>query len=271
MNFDNFQDIIYEKEENGICTLTLNKPERKNSLTPLTFFEIERVLDDMEQDRNSKILIITGNKEAKAFSSGGSFVSFASIPPEIRDQIDPSDTAQKKLALRFWHFSKPVITAINGLAVGAGITMPLIASDLIYISEDAWIGFYFVKRSIVPEFGSTFILPFYIGFQKAKEIMYFGDKITPYEAEKLGLVNKVLSPDNLIPYTREQAFKLIPPKGPSLALGLMKKTMHTYFKEILINTLNLENKGIGEAAKTHDFRESSMALKAKREPKFKGK
>ncbi|TFG02008.1 MAG: enoyl-CoA hydratase [Promethearchaeota archaeon] len=271
MNTQDFEDIIYEKEENGICTLTLNRPERKNSLTPLTFLEIETVLEDMESDKKSRVLIITGCKEANAFSSGGSFVSFASVPQEIRNKIDPADMAQKRLVLKFWDFSKPVITAINGLAVGAGITMPLVASDLIYMAEDAWIGYYFVKRAIVPEFASNFILPFYIGFQKAKEIIYFGDKISATEAESLGLINKILPPDELLSYTRDQALRLIPPKGPSLSIKLMKKTMHDHFRDILARTLDLENEAIGKAARTRDFRESAMALKAKRDPKFKGR
>jgi enoyl-CoA hydratase/carnithine racemase len=267
----NFKDIIYEKEDNGICTITLNKPESKNTLTFLTFLEIETVLEDMEKDQSSKVLIITGSKEGDAFSSGASFVSFASVPIEVRDKIDPADMAQKRLALKFWDFSKPVITAINGLAVGAGITMPLLASDLIYISENAWIGFYFVKRGIISEFGSNILLPFYVGFQRAKEILYFGDRIDARTAEKLGLVNKVLPSNELIPYAREQALRLIPPKGPSLSIKLMKKTMHSYLRDILAKTLDLENKGITEAVKTHDFRESSMSLKLKRIPIFKGK
>ncbi|MBD3254324.1 MAG: enoyl-CoA hydratase [Candidatus Lokiarchaeota archaeon] len=266
-----YNDIIYEKEDNGICTITLNRPNRKNSLTPVTFIEIEQVLDDMEADKNAKVLILTGCEEANAFSSGGSFVSFASTPSELKNKIDPADMAQKRLALRFWEFYKPVITVINGLAVGAGITMPLIASDLIYMSEDAWLGYYFIKRCIVAEFASNFLLPFYVGFQKAKEIVYFGDKISALEAEKLRLVNKVLPKEKVLPYAREQALKLIPPKGPGLAIKLIKKTMHSYFSPILKKILDLENQSIAKAIKTRDFRESAMALKAKREPKFRGK
>ena len=173
--------------------------------------------------------------------------------------------------MAFWKFSKPVIAAVNGLAVGAGITMVLAGADLIYMSDDAWLGFYFVKRAVVPEFSLSFILPFYVGFQKAKEIVYFGDKIAAKEAEKLGLVNKVLPPNELMPYAREQALRLIPPKGPSLSIKLMKKTMHDYFKDILSRTLDLENEGLRELKKTHDFRESMKALGQRREPNFKGK
>jgi len=142
---------------------------------------------------------------------------------------------------------------------------------LIYMSDDSWLGFYFVKRSLHSESFSSFMLPFYLGFQKAKEFFYFGDNITAKEAEKLGLVNKILPPNELMPYAREQALRLIPPKGPSLSIKLMKRTMHEYFKEILARTLDLENEAIKYIVKSSDFRESSRALKEKREPKFKGK
>lgn len=273
MNIDDFEDIIYEKEENGICTIILNQPKRRNAMSFRTFLEIRTVLQDMEKDKKTRVLIITGNEEGEAFSSGGYFNMNAvtSWPQEILDEIDLMDIAQKKLCLAFWKFNKPVIAAINGLAVGAGITMPLAGADLIYMSEDAWLGFYFVKRAVVPEFSLSFVLPFYVGFQKAKEIIYFGDKINAKEAERLGLVNKVLPHDQLLSFSREQALRLIPPKGPSLSIKLMKKTMHAYFIDIASKTLDLENEALREAMKTRDFRESLKSLTSKKKPVFRGK
>ena len=139
------------------------------------------------------------------------------------------------------------------------------------MSEDAWIGFYYVRNAVLPICGTHFTLPFLIGFQKAKELIYFGDKITAIEAEKLGLVNKVLPPDELIPYSREQALRLIPPKGPSVAIKLMKKTIHNYFRDIIAKTLDLENENNRSVTQTHDFREATRAFMSKRPPKFKGK
>ena len=271
MNVEDIQDVIYQKEDNGICMATLNIPERKNAMSFVTLLELITILDDMEADKKAKVLIITGKGDS--FSSGGYFKmnSFTKIPQEIMKDIDLQDIAQKKLCMRLWNFSKPVIAAINGLAVGAGFTMPLAGADLIYMAEDAWIGFYFAKRAIMAEFAAHFILPFYIGFQKAKDLLYFGKKLTAQEALELELVNKVLPKDELIPHTRGQALKLVPPSGPSLSIKLMKKTMHNYFKEILSNTLDLENEGIRNLLKTHDFRESLKALGQKRDPNFKGK
>jgi enoyl-CoA hydratase/carnithine racemase len=273
MKIEDFNDILYEKEDNGICTITINQPKRRNAMSFLTFLEIETVLKDMEQDKNARVLIITGCEEAGAFSSGGYFNMnlYPKLPPEILEELDLTDIAVKRLCMKFWSFQKPVIVAINGLAVGAGFTMPLAGADLIYMAEDAWIGFYFAKRAVMAEFGAHFLLPFYIGFQKAKELLYFAKKISAQEAYELGLVNAVLPKDQLLSYAREQALKLIPPKGPSLSIKLMKKTMHDYFKNILDKTLDLENEGLRFLLKTHDFRESLKALGQKRDPHFKGK
>jgi 2-(1,2-epoxy-1,2-dihydrophenyl)acetyl-CoA isomerase len=277
MNSNEFQDIRFEKEKNGICTLIFNRPERRNALSQNTFSEIKAVLTDMEYDNNAQILIITGCEEAKAFSSGGYFdLKFFSpgFSAKIKEgEILSSDNlkTQKGKDINFWNFSKPVIAAINGLAIGAGITMPLMGADLIFMSENAWIEFNFVKRGIIAQSGMSFILPLYIGFQRAKEILYFGGKISAQEAERLGLVNKVLSSETLMPYTRTQALQLLPPKGPSLSIKLMKKTIHSHFREIISKTLNLEKESNQILFTSHDTREALRAFKDKRVPKFKGK
>jgi len=273
MDIEDLSEVIYEKEENGICTLTFNIPKRRNAMSVVTFLEINTVLDDMEKDENARVLIITGCKEANAFSSGGYFNMkyMTSIPPEIMSQVDLMDMAQKRTCMKFWNFNKPVIAAINGLAVCIGITMPLIGADLIYMAEDAWIGFYFVKRAVVAEFSSSFVLPFLVGFHKAKELMYFGDKVFAHEAEKLGLVNKVLPSDELIPYARKQALRLVPPNSPSLSITKMKQIMHSNFKEIASKTLDLENQALRELFETHDFRAATQSLITKKDPIFKGK
>ncbi len=271
MDVKDIEDIIYEKEENGICTATLNVPTRKNAMSFVTFLELETILDDMESDKNAKVLILTGTGDS--FSSGGYFNMslLTKVAPEIMKDIDLQDIAQKRLCMRLFNFSKPVIAAINGLAVGAGFTMPLAGADLIYMSEDAWIGFYFVKRAVMAEFAAHFLLPFYVGFQKAKEMIYFGKKITAREAEELGLCNKVLPAEDLMPYAREQALRLLPPKGPYLSIKLMKKTIHDYFRDILSKTLDLENEGLRALLKTSDFRASLKSLVTKKEPVFKGR
>lgn len=273
MKVEDFEDIKYEKEPNGICTATISRPERRNAVSYVTFLELYTVLEDMEQDKSTKVLILTGDPKGRAFTSGGYFEPnfFEKVQKDIRAEIDLMDIAQKKTCMKFWQFTKPVITAINGMAIGGGISMPLAGSDLIYMADEAWLGFYFSKRAIIGEFGLNFLLPLYLGFQKAKEILYFGKKISAQEAFELGLINKVLPSDKLLQFARNQALKLIPPKGPTKSITLMKKTMHSYFKPILDQTLDLENRGLRKTFRSKYFRESMNALKEKREPKFIGK
>jgi 2-(1,2-epoxy-1,2-dihydrophenyl)acetyl-CoA isomerase len=271
MKVEEFRDLKYEKDENGIVTVTLNIPDRKNALSQITFLELWYAIDAMEQDKSTRAMILTG--EGDAFSSGGYFnpKMFDEIPPEVKSEIDITDIAQKKLCLKFWNFDKPVIAAINGLAVGAGFTMPLTCADLIYMAEDAWAGLFFVKRAIVPEFATSWLLPFLVGFQKAKELMYFGDKITAQQALELGLINAVLPKDELLPFARQQAERLIPPKGPSLSLKWMKRIMQQPLIDLVTKQLDWENKALNKLATTGDFSESMKALKEKRDAVFKGK
>ncbi|TFG22822.1 MAG: enoyl-CoA hydratase [Promethearchaeota archaeon] len=271
MNVEDFEDIIYEKEDNGICTAIFSQPERRNAVTYITFLELYYIIEDMERDKNAKVLLITGDPKGEAFTSGGYFKPEMFHKMQKYPEIDLMDIAQKKLCLKMWDFQKPILVAINGMAIGGGVTMPLAAGDLVFIAEDAWLGFFFARRGIVPEFANTFLLPLLVGFQRAKEICYMGEKVSAQRALELGLVNKVLPKEELIPYTREQALKLIPPKGPSMALKLMKKAMHAYYRDILARTLDLENKALRKTFASKDFKEAMLALKEKRTANFIGR
>jgi enoyl-CoA hydratase/carnithine racemase len=272
MLFEEFKQIKYEKEDNGILIVTLNWPEKKNALSPLGLLELWYAVDHGEKDNEVKVMILTGCEEVGAFSSGGFFSEdmLKDIPEKYRAEINLRDMASKRLCLKFWDFSKPVISVINGFAVGGGFTLPIICSDLVYMAEDAWWALYFVKRAVVPDFATTVLLPFMIGMVKAKELFYFGDRMTAKDAENLGLVNKVLPGEKLMAYARKQALRLIPPKGPSLAIKLMKKTIHNYFRDIIEKQLELENKMWIKALQSKDFGESLKALKEKRDPIFIG-
>ncbi|MFW9773608.1 MAG: enoyl-CoA hydratase/isomerase family protein, partial [Candidatus Thorarchaeota archaeon] len=273
MLIEEFSQIKYEKEENGILTVTLNWPTKKNALSPLGLLELWYAVDYAEKDKDVRVMILTGCEEARAFSSGGYFSEdmVKQIPEKYKMEINLRDMASKRLCLKFWDFSKPVISVINGFAVGGGFTLPVICSDLVYMAEDAWWALFFIKRAVIPDFATTVLLPLMIGMNKAKELFYFGDRMTAKDAENLGLVNKVMPREELMSYARKQAFKLIPPRGPSLSIKLMKKSMHSYFRNVLEQQLDLENKGWTKVIQSKDFGESLKALKEKRDPIFIGK
>ena len=276
-----FQEIKYEKEtETGIVLITLNTPKRKNALSPYTFLELHEAVERMEADEGAKVMILTGAKDLdaadptrEAFSSGGYFnlPAIMALPAEIKAQIDFTDIAQKKLTLKMWRFEKPVIAAVNGLAVGAAFTMCLSCADLIYASEHAWVQLPFVHLGILPEFASSYLLPRLVGFQRAKEMLFFGERIDARQLYEMGLVNKVLPHEQLLSYAREMALRVVPPQGAALAVRLIKKACQEPLAEALARGLEAENEGLNRAFNTDDFREAIKARFEKRPPRFQGK
>jgi len=281
MKAGEFRDVLYEKDDDtGIVVVTMNTPKRKNAISSITGLELWWAADIFEKDDTALAMIITGAKDPdiddpakEAFSSGGFFSPDVteSIGEDVLDQLDPKDIAAKRLVEKMWYIDKPVIAAINGLAIGMGFTMPLSCADLIYMSEHAWIRLPFVRLNILPELASTFILPRLVGMQKAKEIMYFGEDITAEKAYELGLVNKVIRHDELLPYAKAAALKLIPPNGPGMAVRLTKRALHRQLCSDISRALDEENIGLNQAFKSEDFIEAVTARIQKREPVYKGR
>ena len=280
MKVEDFKEIVYQKEDNGLVTVTLNTPKRKNALSPYTFYELFWAVDAMEKDDSAGIMILTGAKDPdlddptkEAFSSGGYFnpAALAGLSEEVKAQLDLTDIAQKKLTLKMWQFDKPVIAAVNGLAVGGAFTMCLSCCDLIYCSEHAWASLPFVGLGIIPELASSYLLPRLVGFQRAKEIMFFAERIPAQHLFDLGLINKVLPHDQLIPYARERALKLVPPQGAGYAVRMAKRALHQPLLAEVTTALDMENKGLNEAFRTADFAEALTARGERRPPVFKGR
>ncbi|MEA3221655.1 MAG: enoyl-CoA hydratase-related protein [Thermodesulfobacteriota bacterium] len=279
MTKKNFQAILYEKDnDTGIVMVTINRPEIKNALTLRVLLELRWAADAVGKDDTAKALIITGagakggDPAKEAFSSGGYFnpAELESMDEETKSEIDLTDIAQKKLCLKLWLLYKPVIVAMNGLAIGGGFTIPLSCADLIFASEHAWARLPFVNLGIVPELASSYLLPRLLGFQKAKEIMFFGEKMTARQMFELGIVNKVLPHEELIPYAREMALRLIPPRGAWKAVRMTKEALHKPLIESITRALDLENDALNKAFASKDFAEAIGARIEKREPVFKG-
>ena len=201
MTENSFESILYEKDgATGIVVVTINRPEIKNALTWRVLLELCWAAEAAAKDDSVKALIMTGarskndNDPAKeAFSSGGYFnpADLESMDEATKREIDLADLAQKKLCLKLWSLYKPVIVAMNGLAIGGGLTIPLACADLIFASEYAWAKLPFVNLGIVPELASSYLLPRLVGFQKAKEIMFFGEPITAQQMLDLKLLGGV--------------------------------------------------------------------------------
>ncbi|WXG41947.1 MAG: enoyl-CoA hydratase [Candidatus Freyarchaeum deiterrae] len=255
----NPETIIFEKEDN-VCIITLNRPERLNAMNGKMFEEIKDALDRINADDEIRAVIITG--AGKAFSSGGDFAFDSS---QAGKKIDLS---QKELVLKLINVNKPFIAAVNGMALGAGMNLAL-NCDLIYASDKAEFSTFFIRRAITPEMASTYLLPRIVGMQKAKELIFFGDKISAQEAKNIGLINDVFPDDIFISKVKKLAERLS--KGPTLAIGLAKKAIHSLLMDKIINALDNEEENLIKTFGSEDFKESLLSFMEKREPKYKGK
>ncbi|ACL06920.1 Enoyl-CoA hydratase/isomerase [Desulfatibacillum aliphaticivorans] len=280
MQTEDFKDILYDKGDDGVVTLTLNTPKRKNALSAYSFLELYWAMEHFDKDPEAGVMIITGagnpdsNDPAKeAYSSGGYFSTdvLEGLPDEILQQIDLTDIAQKRFTMKMFNCCKPIIAAVNGLAMGGAFTMTLAGCDLVYMSEHAWVQMPFSKLGLVPELASTYFLPRLLGFQKAKEILYFSKKLTAADCLELGLANAVLPHDELLDYAREQARKLTPPGGAGLAIQEMKRILHKPHAHEVAQALDLENKGLNKLWSTEDFMEGVMSRIERRPPVYRGK
>ncbi len=278
MQTNEFSDISYDLDSDGIVTVTINTPKRKNAISGLTALELKWAAIHLKQDDKALAMIITGapdpdnGPEKQAFSSGGYFVPgvYDDVPQEIMEQIDPTDIAMKATVLEFFGCDKPVLAAVNGLAIGGGITLPLAVADQVYLSEHAWARLPFASLGIAAELGSTHMLPRLLGFQKAKELFFYPEKLDARTLLELGLANAVLPHDELLAHTREQTLKLIPPRGAGAAIRAMKRCVHAQKVDELARALDLENEALNHLMKTEDFIEGLMARVEKRDPVFKG-
>jgi enoyl-CoA hydratase/carnithine racemase len=275
-----YKQIRFEKDPaTGIVQVTLNRPEIKNALGILMLLDLYHAAEAVEKDDGVHAMILTGavsqdnaDPTQEAFSSGAylDFAELESLDEETKQDVDLTDIAQKRLCLKLWQINKPVVAAINGLAIGGGFTIPLACADLIYVSEHAWAKLPFARIGLVPELASSYLLPRLIGFQRAKEIMFFGERLNADELQRLGLVNRVLPHGELLQFAKEETCKLIPPQGAGLAVRLAKEILHKPMIEAVSRALDLENEGLNRAFGTTDFMEALNARIEKRAPSFTG-
>lgn len=279
MHTHEFKDISYVKGDDGIVTLTFNTPARKNALSLYTFFEIYAAVDHFEQDDTAHAMILTGAADPnsndpgkQAYSSGGYFNADAydGVADEIIGQLDQTDIAQKRTTLKIYQCDKPILAAINGLAIGGAFTLTLAAADQIYMSEHAWIQLPFAKLGLSAELASSFLLPRLLGFQRAKEILFFAERIDAEQAQQLQLANKVLPHDELMAYTRAKALALVPPQGAGQAIREMKKLLHQPHVAAISDALDRENAALQKLFSSSDFSEGITARIERRQPVFKG-
>ncbi|MBN1882534.1 MAG: enoyl-CoA hydratase/isomerase family protein [Deltaproteobacteria bacterium] len=259
-------DILIEQDGN-IGIVTLNRPDHMNALTAGMIKDLTGYFSEAEQDDSIRSIILTGT--GRAFSTGADLAGGAG-----REDVQTPMGMKLSTHLYFRVFyymntiEKPIVTAINGTAAGAAVNLAL-GGDIIVAAQGVKFIEVFARRGMFPDAGGCYILPRLVGLPKAKELMFFGDNLLAEDALAIGLVNKVVPSEKLMEAAMEYAERLA--KGPTRALGMMKKMLNRSFEMNIQEAMDYEAAFQGILASTEDVREGVMSFFEKRPPEFKGK
>jgi 2-(1,2-epoxy-1,2-dihydrophenyl)acetyl-CoA isomerase len=248
--------------------VTLSNPDNFNPLNKATGKELLESIESIRDDDNIRCLVITGT--GKAFSAGGDIKQFkASIETGTSGQVmDELTQDLYKIALYLRVYPKPVIAAVNGWAVGAGMNLAL-SCDLIIASENAKFRQSFSRLALIPGFAGSIILSRQLPWQQATQMAFFGETYTASEMRDLGFVNEIVPSEKLEEVSMEWAQKLS--LGPTLTYARTKKLLFDALSTPLEEHLENERQMQIKSAETEDFKIGVFAINEKKEPKFVGK
>ena len=268
-------DILLTKREGGVLWLTLNRPERKNSVSPELRDELLTELEEARTDEDVRCVVITGSGDAfcAGVDLGRSKVTQGASKgeqarPDLRAIRDAMKRGFQRVVRAIWELDKPVVASVNGVAAGGGAQLALFC-DLVIASEDARFIEIFVRRGLAVDSGGGWLLPRLIGLPKAKELVFFGDAISAPDALAAGLINKVVPQAELETVTHEWADRLA--RGPTRSIGASKALLNRALETDLTTGLDEEATAQAMVSQTHDFSEGVRAFMEKRDPDFKGR
>lgn len=265
-----FETIIYEKKD-GIAVITLNRPERLNSLNQQMFAELRQAVEDAEDDDEVRVVVLTG--AGRAFcagadlgpSEGGERVMRETNPDVIRRRMYGG---VHKLIKGLYNLSKPTIAAVNGAAAGAGYDLALVC-DIRVGSENARFRVAFTSIGLVTGSGGHWFLPRVVGKAKAAELIFTADFLEARDAEKYGVLNRVVPADDLMKETMALAGKIA--KGPPIAIRLDKAMIQKATISDLDNALEMAATNQAICITSEDHKEGVAAFREKREAVFRGR
>lgn len=250
-----------------VATLTLNRPERLNALSPDMLAALRAALLRFDTDPEVGVVVLTG--AGRGFCAGGDVKRMADAPPPAADAAAVAVLREKMDAARLLHeIAKPTIAMVNGPAAGAGMALAL-ACDLRVAGDSARFTTAFAKVGLPGDFGGSYFLTLLVGSARARELYFTADVIDAAQAQAMGLVNRVVPDADLGQATLALARRIA--DGPPLALAAMKRNLNAAQGDTLARVLDLEAQQQIEAGTTDDHREAARAFVAKRPPVFKGR
>jgi len=256
------QALLVDRSESGIVSVTMNQPEKKNAIDLSMFEELLEVFEEVTNREEDRVLVLTG--------AGGNFSAGADLTPRAGAERHALSSMRfyGSVGLALHHVPKPTLAKIRGVAAGAGLNLGL-GCDLILASDQARFSEIFARRGLSLDVGGSWLLPRLIGLHKAKELALLADVISANEAEKMGLVNRVVPDGELDALVDEWAERLA--AGPPLALAQSKRMLNNAFSYGLAEAMDTEGAAQTVNISSEDCREGMIAFFEKRKPVFKGR
>lgn len=261
------ENILLTEKRGKVGIITLNRPDKLNAFNDELTFRLQDALKEMEKDTSVRCLVLTGS--GRGFCSGQDLQS-RSVSQEMGERPSLGDSIRRRynpIIIRLRRMEKPVVAAVNGVAAGAGASLAF-ACDFRIVSQKASFIQSFTRVGLVPDSGSTFLLPRLIGATRAFELMLTADKLSADDAMALNLVNEVVPEDSVMEKAMNLAERLA--SGPTKAFGLTKRAFNKALFDDLEELLEYEACLQEIAGRSDDFQEGVKAFVEKREPAYTG-
>jgi enoyl-CoA hydratase/carnithine racemase len=259
-----YQDITYEVAD-GVATVALHRPARRNGFTTLMADELADALHRADADDDVRVVILTGH--------GKDFCVGADLSPDglsVADEMQPYHEPAGRVSLAIFAMNKPVIAALRGVAVGAGSTI-ILSADFRLAATDSRFGYVFTRRGLVPEGASVWFLPRLVGLGKALEWMIGGRVFDAAEALAAGLVTKLYEPDDVLPAAQALAAELIATTSPVSVAVTRQLLFRMSPLDSPFPARDLDSRLIADAAANPDTMEGVLSFLQKRPPEFPGR
>ncbi|WPB55900.1 enoyl-CoA hydratase/isomerase family protein [Xylophilus sp. GOD-11R] len=255
------------KVDDGIATITVNRPEKLNAFTDEMLEEWINTLELCRTDPEVRVIVMTGT--GRAFTTGGDVETFSASAAMSAERIKTrvAEGAQR-LPRKIWEIDKPVICALNGMATGGGLDIAL-ACDIRFAAESARFAETYARMGLIPGVGGAYLLPRIVGWAKALEMFWTADWVDAREAERIGLVSKVFADEELMAGT--YAFARRVADGAPLSVQLIKRVMRFGLDKDLATAQEIVAANLPIVRTSEDHREAVAAFKEKRTPKFQGR